>query len=49
MARQLLVRQAPGLGVNGKYLFYRFRMVVQRFIHCALNYLRNIGETDFPF
>jgi hypothetical protein len=49
MARQLLMGQASSLGVNGKYLFYRFRMAVWRFIHCALNYLRNIGKTDFPF
>src|SRR6478752_961360 len=48
LTRQLLLRQAARLGINGKYLFYRFRMAVRRFIHCALNNLRNVGKTNLP-
>jgi hypothetical protein len=49
MARQSFLRQLAGLGINGKYLFYRFRMAVRRFTNCAFDYLRNIAKAYFPF
>src|SRR5579864_8645021 len=49
MARQSFLRQFAGLGIYGKYLFYRFRMAVGGFTNFTLNYLRNIAKTYFPF
>ena len=49
MARKSFLRQFAGLGIYGKYLFYRFRMPVRGFTNCAFDYLRNIAKTYFPF